>query len=139
MLFEAFFWDATVEGPAFTVFREHPEFKKLLSGWGRHGDRGVVAEDGLKQLGAAWSRLWTTELHSYGFVDAATPELGIAVIGGHLRQGIGRALINELIATARTDGFPAMSLSVSPVNPARTLYESLGFRRISESGTSWTL
>ena len=139
MLFEAFFWDATVERPALLVFREHPEFTKLLSGWGRHGDLGVVAEDGGQQLGAAWFRLWTTEVHSYGFVDEASPELGLAVPLIYRRKGIGRVLLTELIARARADRFPALSLSVNPFNPARSLYESLGFQKVGESGTSWTL
>ena len=138
MLFEAFFWDANAERPTFSEFRRHPEFIKLLSGWGRRGARGVVAEDSWRQLGAAWFRLWTTELHSYGFVDATTPEIGIAVPQIHRRKGIGRALLDELIARARADGFPALSLSVSPSNPARALYESLGFQKVGESGTSWT-
>ena len=139
MLFEAFFWDTTVERPLFSAFRQHPEFTKLLSGWGRRGDRGVVAEEGGRPLGAAWYRLWTTESHSYGFVDAATPELGIAVAPVCRRQGIGRALLTELIARARADRLPALSLSVSPLNPARALYESLGFQKVGGSGTSWTM
>src|ERR1700675_92465 len=130
MLFAAFFWDATAERPAFSAFSRHPEFTKLLSGWGRHGDRGVIAEDGGRPLGAAWLRLWTTELHSYGFVDATTPELGIAVLPIHRGRGIGRALLNELITQASADRFPAVSLSVNPFNPARVLYESLGFQKV---------
>jgi ribosomal protein S18 acetylase RimI-like enzyme len=138
MLFEAFFWDPTAERPAFSEFRRHPEFTKLLFGWGRRGDRGVIAEDSGSQVGAAWFRLWTTELHSYGFVDPTTPELGIAVSVTYRRKGTGLALLRELIATARADQFPALSLSVNPFNPARTLYESVGFQKVSESGTSWT-
>jgi ribosomal protein S18 acetylase RimI-like enzyme len=139
MLFEAFFWDTTARRPAFSEFRQDPEFTRLLSGWGRHGDRGVIAEDDATPLGAAWFRLWTTDHHSYGFVDASTPELGIAVSRQHRRKGIGRALLRDLIAMARRDRFPALSLSVSPFNPARRLYESVGFHKIGESGTSWTL
>jgi len=45
MLFEAFFWDRTAERPAFASFQHHPEFAKLISGWGRRGDRGVIAEE----------------------------------------------------------------------------------------------
>jgi ribosomal protein S18 acetylase RimI-like enzyme len=139
MLFEAFFWDTTTMRPAFSEFRQHPEFTNLLSGWGRHGDRGVIAEDTATPLGAAWFRLWTTERHSYGFVDTSTPELGIAVSLQYRRNGIGRALLRDLIATARADRFPALSLSVSPFNPVRRLYESVGFYKVGESGTSWTL
>jgi len=99
----------------------------------------MVAEGGGVQTGAAWFRLWTSERHSYGFVDAVTPELCIGVVLVHRRRGIGRALLEQLIATARADGSPAMSLSVNPFNPARVLYESLGFRKVGESGASWTL
>jgi len=138
MLFEAWFWNTTASRPTFSAFRRDPAFTKLLSGWGRHGDRGVIAEDAATPLGAAWFRLWTTELHSYGFVDASTPEVGIAVCLQHRRNGIGRALLRDLIAMACADRFPALSLSVSPFNPVRRLYESVGFHKVGESGTSWT-
>ena len=139
MLFEAFFWDVTTQRPPLRIFREGPEFRKLLSQWGRHGDRGVVAEEGGMRTGAAWFRLWTPECHSYGFTDETTPEVGMAVVAGHRRRGIGRAMLQELIGVAGSNGFHALSLSVNPFNPARVLYESLGFRKVDESGTSWTL
>jgi ribosomal protein S18 acetylase RimI-like enzyme len=139
MLFEAFFWDRTVERPSFAAFREQPEFTKLLAEWGRQGDRAIIAEEQDDPLGAAWFRLWTPALHSYGFVDSKTPELAIAVTPVQRGKGIGRVLLQELIATARADGFPALSLSVSPLNPARHLYESLGFLKVGECGTSSTL
>jgi ribosomal protein S18 acetylase RimI-like enzyme len=139
MLFEAFFWDPAAQRPSFDAFRQEPEFRKLLAGWGRPGDRAVVAEVAGVAAGAAWFRLWTPEVHSYGFVDAATPELGIAVAAAHRSTGLGRRLLRALVARARADGVPALSLSVSPGNRARRLYESEGFRKVGESGTSWTL
>lgn len=139
MLFEAFFWDTTIERPSLESFRQHPEFIKLLAGWGRDGDHALIAEFGQGPIGAAWFRLWTSEVHSYGFVDASTPELGLAVSTRFRRQGVGRALLKQLIAVAEASGLPALSLSVSPGNPARMLYESLGFHRVGASGTSWTL
>ena len=138
MLFEAFFWDVTVPRPPRPTFRENPEFKKLMAHWGRRGDRGVVAEEDGDRAGAAWFRLWTPDCHSYGFVDGTTPEVGMAVVTGHRRKGIGRALLLELIGTARSERFRALSLSVNPLNPARFLYESFGFQKVGESGTSWT-
>jgi ribosomal protein S18 acetylase RimI-like enzyme len=98
-----------------------------------------VAEEQQSKIGAAWFRLWTPELHSYGFVNAETPELGIAVASAHRSKGVGRTLLRGLIEIARADGHPALSLSVSPSNYARSFYESLGFRKVGESGTSWTL
>ncbi len=139
MLFEAFFWDPSVPRPSFAAFRDDPEFRKLLSGWERRGDRAVISEENGVRTGAAWLRLWTPDLHSYGFVNAATPEIGMAVRMDYRRRGLGRRLLDSLIQTAREDGFPALSLSVSPLNSARRLYESVGFRKVGESGTSWTL
>jgi ribosomal protein S18 acetylase RimI-like enzyme len=139
MLFEAFFWDAETKRPSFASFREDPEFKKLLEGWGRSGDRVIIAEDHGVRLGAAWRRLWTGDCHSYGFVDATTPEIAIAVRPDHRSKGLGRRLLEAVVQMARDDGFTNLSLSVSPRNPARRLYESAGFRKVGESGTSWTL
>jgi ribosomal protein S18 acetylase RimI-like enzyme len=139
MLFEAFFWAPRAERPAFAAFRSDPEFVKLLAGWGRRGDLAVLAEDGGTPIGAAWYRLWTPELHSYGFVDAATPELAIGVAPEHRSKRAGRRLLDALIAEARREGHPALSLSVSPENFARRLYESAGFTKVGESGTSWTM
>src|SRR5262245_10295711 len=103
MLFEAFFWDPARPRPTLAEFRGHPEFSKLLADWGRPGDRGVVAEEQQCKIGAAWFRLWTAELHSYGFVDAETPELGIAVASAHRSKGVGRAMLRRLIELARAD------------------------------------
>ena len=139
MLFEAFFWDPAAPRPAFSEFRGDPEFRKLLSAWGRRGDRAVIAGDGDALLGAAWYRLWTPQVHSYGFVDEQTPELAIGVGPAHRSRGIGRALVHALVRAARDDGFAALSLSVSPRNFAHKLYESEGFRKVGESGTSWTM
>jgi len=139
MLFEAFFWNPAWVRPTLAEFRQNPEFTKLLADWGRPGDRGVLAEEQRTRLGAAWFRVWTPELHSYGFVDSRTPELGIAMAPAHRAKGAGRALLRALIQIARADGYPALSLSVSPSNYARAFYESEGFRKVGESGTSWTL
>jgi len=138
MLFEAFFWDPARPRPTLAEFREHPEFTRLLADWGRPGDRGVVAEEQHLKAGAAWFRLWTPELHSYGFVNGETPELGIAVVSARRSKGVGRTL-RALIEIARGDGHRALSLSVSPSNYARPFYETEGFHKVGECGTSWTL
>jgi GNAT superfamily N-acetyltransferase len=140
MLFEAFFWDIATTRPTLASFREQAEFVQVLDGWGRAGDRAMVAatHDG-ERLGAAWFRLWTPEVHSYGFVDAGIPEIGMAVVAAYRSKGVGRTLLQAIIETARADGFPAVSLSVSPANHARRLYETEGFRKVGGSGTSWTL
>jgi ribosomal protein S18 acetylase RimI-like enzyme len=138
MLLEAFFWDARAPRPPLDEARAIPDFAKLLAGWGRRGDRAIIAEREAP-IAAAWYRLWTPDDCSYGFVDTATPELAIAVAPGDRARGLGRALLRALIADARAQGHPGLSLSVAPANVARRLYESEGFTRIGEVGTSWTL
>lgn len=139
MLFEAFFWNPDLERPGYQEFLQHPEFGKLLSKWGRPGDRAVIAEDNEKPIGVAWYRFWTDENHSYGFVDSDTPELGIGVDASFRSRGVGRALLRKLIEVARSKGIKTMSLSVDPANYACKLYGSEGFVKVGESGTSWTL
>jgi GNAT superfamily N-acetyltransferase len=139
MLFEAFFWHPNQTRPELQEFMQHPEFQKLLSDWGRPGDKAVIAEDGETPIGAAWYRSWSEENHSYGFVDAATPELGMAVHASHRTKGAGRALLRALIAAARNEGIRALSLSVDPANFARQLYASEGFVKVGDSDTCWTM
>ena len=139
MLFEAFFWNLNVNRPDYREFFHQPEIKKLLSGWGRPGDLAIIAEIDREPVGAAWYRFWAKEDHSYGFVDKNTPELGIAINKNFRSQGIGRALLCELIEIARKEGIKTISLSVDPANYANKLYGSEGFIKVGESGTSWTL
>ena len=90
MLFEAYFWDSALPRPSFAAFRGNVEFTKLLADWGRNGDRALIAIEDGRRIGAAWFRLWTPELHSYGFVNAATPEMAIAVKPSERAKGLGQ-------------------------------------------------
>lgn len=140
MLFEAFFWDAGWERPEMKEFLRQSPFCELLKDWGkRSGDVAVIAEQTGISVGAAWYRFWTDDHHFYGYVDADTPELGIAVNANHRSQGIGRSLLQALIDKAAEEGVQKLSLSVDPNNFARRLYESEGFFKVGEFETSWTM
>src|SRR4051794_26267850 len=118
MLCEAFFWDCSAERPTMIACRKNREFNKLLEGWGRPGDHALIASHGHEDLGASWFRLWTPAIHSFGFMDANTPELTLAVAPSHRRKKIGRALLEMLICNARSEAYAALSVSVSPRNHA---------------------
>jgi ribosomal protein S18 acetylase RimI-like enzyme len=139
MLFEAFHWNPEAVRTPIESLRADPEFRKLLAGWGRTGDTALIGESQGQRIGAAWYRLWSHDCHSYGYVAADTPELGIAVRSVSRTQGVGRSLLRALIHSARGAGIRSLSLSVDPDNFACQLYEAEGFRRIGEAGTSWTL
>ena len=137
MLFEAFLWNPQISRPDIHEFFNKQEFHKLISNWGRIGDRIVIAEDEQNPVGAAWFRLCTESNHSYGFIASNIPELGIGIRSEYRSKGIGRMLLKKLINVAHEDGYVALSLSVDPSNFARKLYESEGFIKVGESGTSW--
>ena len=56
MLFEAFFWNPQMSRPEIDEFFNNKEFSKLISNWGRSGDRVVIAENEQNLIGSAWFR-----------------------------------------------------------------------------------
>jgi GNAT superfamily N-acetyltransferase len=96
-------------------------------GWGRPGDTALVAEEGGSRLGLVWYSFFTEDEHGEGYIDEETPEVAVAVVDGHRGEGIGTALMEAIHARARVDGVGRVSLSVDHDNPARHLYERLGY------------
>jgi ribosomal protein S18 acetylase RimI-like enzyme len=97
-----------------------------VGGWGRAGDLGVVAADDGRPIGAAWVRLLAGAEKNYPAIDNDVPELAIAVLPEQIGQGIGGKLLARLLEDAKPI-YPAIVLSVREANPARRLYERLGF------------
>ena len=116
------------EPPSVEHVQSDPGIAPYLAAWGRAGDTGVVAEVEGKPVGAAWLRLFDANHRGYGFVDAQTPEISIGVETAWRGRGVGRALLEALMASARAEGHRALSLSVDARNaPALALYRSVGF------------
>lgn len=143
MLYEAATWNPDWPRGSMEEVLAEPVMRRFHERWGRPGDAGVIAElDGVP-VGAAWYRQFTAEEPGYGFVDESTPELGIAVEPLHRRRGIGHTLLYALIAQAKEDGYPALSLSVAAHNRSRKMYEEAGFQKVevqeSEDGEHWTM
>ena len=131
MLYEAAFWRPGGERPPMQPALASPDLAHYVDGWGRAGDRGLVADVRGEPVGAAWLRRFTASDPGYGFVDEATPELGIGVAPAWRGHGIGGALLTGLLDLARADGTPRVSLSVEVDNPSRRLYERAGFEVIA--------
>src|SRR5262244_4213863 len=112
-----------------------PLVAKYLIGWQRPGDFGFIAEQHGEMLGAAWARRFSTaELRSpYG--DEETPKVSIGVKPEARGQGVGEQLMHTLIGEAGRRGL-GLCLSVRSENPARRLYERLGFRDIPRSAVT---
>jgi ribosomal protein S18 acetylase RimI-like enzyme len=119
---------------------QDPLVARYVLGWGRSGDRGcIVSSASGLPVGAAWYRLFTADEPGFGFVGAGIPEVTLAVEVESRRSGRGTALLQGLIDQAVADDFEALSLSVETDNPARHLYQRLGFERFSEHESSLTL
>jgi ribosomal protein S18 acetylase RimI-like enzyme len=108
--------------------------ERYVAGWGRPGDTALVAIDEFQPVGAAWYRLFEEDEPGYGFVDAETPELTIAVVPSRRGRGLGQELLSALLDEARAQGYGKISLSVEPDNPALRLYEQHGFAQVGEPG-----
>ena len=58
----------------------------------------------------------------------------IALATGHRNAGIGTSLITSLFHRARAAGAKAVRIHVETFNPARRLYERLGFTELENKG-----
>ena len=90
---------------------------------GRAGCRLIVPQDGGEPVGRAWVHAADT-LHL----------LDLAVLPAQQRQGIGRWALQALQDEATRLGL-ALSLTVDANNPARALYQRMGFEEHGDSGT----
>ncbi|MCB1247039.1 MAG: GNAT family N-acetyltransferase [Acidimicrobiia bacterium] len=135
-LYEAVTWNDPEGVPPLETAIQHPEMVRYHTEWGRGGDLGVKATIDGTFAGAAFARLFTDDDHGYGYVDDETPELGIAAVGGVRNRGVGRRLMEGLATEARRNGVGRLSLSVNNANPAKRLYESLGYELVESDGDS---
>lgn len=115
-----------------------PDLSRYVQGWGRTDDLGFVALAEGKPVGAVWLRLFTPDQRGFGYVDETTPELSIALLPDYRGRGIGTKLLTHLLDHIQPH-YDAVCLSVSPDNPAKRLYQRLGFDVIGKNGSSLTL
>jgi ribosomal protein S18 acetylase RimI-like enzyme len=74
-------------------------------------------------------------------VEDATDHVALSLIEllpAHQRQGIGTAVVQFVIAGAHARSLP-VRLHVFKVNPARRLYERLGFTEIAQTPTHYVM
>ncbi len=127
-------WNPTnVKGAEF--WRADPTFQQYIGGFPRPTDVGFIAEREGQDVGAVWLRYFTSDAPGYGFVSADIPELAIGVVEGRRGEGIGRALLNAIIAATSGD----LSLSVEDGNPAAELYRKNGFEPVGRFGNATTM
>ena len=107
---------------------------KYLVGWQQPGDFGMAEQNG-ETIGAAWARRISAEEFRAPYGDEETPKVSIGVKPNARGQGVGEKLMRALIGEAARRGL-GLCLSVRSENPARRLYERLGFRDIPGSAVT---
>lgn len=116
-------------------WRADPTFQQYIGGFPRDTDLGFIAEREGQDVGAIWSRYFTADQPGYGFVAEDIPEIGIGVVAGRRGEGIGRALLNVMIAASPV----SLSLSVEDGNPAQELYRKSGFVPVGRVDNATTM
>ena len=107
-----------------------PDLAITIPDFSRPGDLAQIAEESGTSVGAAWCRCFTQAEHSWGFLDEATPELGIAVVASYRGKGVGTSLLTELIEAARIDGWDSLSLCTDRAEGRQRFYARAGFMEV---------
>jgi len=125
-------WDPPPAGLRPREVLYEPRIRIYAEHWGAPTDVGVVAEDARARApsGACWMRL-VADGQGLGYVDEQTPQLGIALVPEYQHRGHGEPLMLAALDAARSAGYRQVSLTVHPRNPAVTLYEHCGFRKVA--------
>lgn len=118
-----------LQSPGARIYAEH---------WGRESDIGVVTVIDGVDAGACWMRVLPPGI-GFAYVDASTPQLGIALEPEYQHKGYGRPLMLEALACAARAGYAQVALTVHPENPARFMYQSCGFQQIEVRSNYWLM
>lgn len=128
-LYEAIFIPDGVEVPPKSIINS-PELQVYVSDFGtQEHDRALLAEVNGKVVGAVWVRI----MNDYGHINDTTPSFAISLYKEYRGQGIGTALMQEMLTTLKNTGYKQASLSVQKANYAAKMYLKLGFEILSEN------
>jgi hypothetical protein len=119
---------ATGPAPPREIMQE-PQFARYVTGWGKEGDRGFLAQEktGNLVLGAVWLRPSLGQ----GTIDSPA-QIPFVVRQGHRQRGIGASLLTQMMRA--NPSLSAVSLRVGPDSPAVRLFERFGFDVAGKTG-----
>ena len=127
-LYEAIFIPENMEKPPFSIIKK-PELQVYTENFGRKDDYCLVAEINSKIIGAVWVRI----MDDYGHIDNNIPSLAISVYKDFRGQGIGTALLENMLLLLKSENYEKVSLSVQKENYAYRMYLKAGFEVVDEN------
>ena len=131
MLYEAIFQpDETNLLPREVI--EQPELSVFINKWGQPDDLCLVAEIDGKIVGAVWTRILAGEIKGFGNIDDQTPEFAISLYKEYRNQGIGTALMKQMLQHLKARGYKQTSLAVQKENYAVRMYKNVGFEIVAK-------
>lgn len=134
-LYEAIFIPDGTEPPPGNIIAS-PELQVYVDRFGTgKDDFALVAETAGKIVGAVWVRV----MNDYGHVDDQTPSLAISLYKEYRSQGMGTAMLKEMLSLLKTHGYKRVSLSVQKMNYAAEMYRKIGFEIVKENKEEWIM
>ncbi len=134
-LYEAIFIPHGIEPPPRTIIAS-PELQIYIDRFGAlEDDHALVAETKGKIIGAVWVRM----INDYGHIDDKTPSLAISLYKEYRGQGIGTAMMKEMLSFLQAYGYERVSLSVQKDNYAAGMYRKIGFEIVKEREDEWIM
>ena len=134
-LYEAIFIPDGIKPPPKDIIAS-PELQIYVERFGAlKDDFALVAEIEGKVVGAVWVRI----MNDYGHIDDETPSLAISLYKKYRGQGIGTAMMKEMLALLKSHGYSRVSLSVQKANYAAKLYLKVGFEIVRENDEEYIL
>lgn len=128
-LYEAIFIPDGISPPPKSIIMRS-ELQVYLTDFGRKkDDTALVAEVGGKAAGAVWARI----MDDYGHIDDSTPSLAISLYKEYRGQGIGTAMLQEMLSALKQKGYARTSLAVQKANYAVKMYQKAGFEIVDEN------
>ena len=128
-IYEAIFIPQGVEAPPRSIIMQ-PDLQVYIKDFGQAPhDKCLVAEVNGKVVGAVWVRI----MNDYGHVDEETPSFGISLYKEYRGNGIGTALMTEMLRLLKDSGYKQASLAVQKANYAVKMYGNVGFEIIDEN------
>lgn len=108
---------------------DKPELQVYYENFGQEKEDSCLCAEVHKQIVGA---VWVRNINGYGQLDDTTVELAISLYKEFRGQGIGSAMMVQMLHRLQQAGYKRVSLAVQKENYAYHMYLALGFHTVQE-------